>query len=187
MDEKLMELIGKYGLEALMMGLSINVLTGILKLPLKAWAKKLTDGSKATRYIVFLPIVIGFALTAAYIKLRTGHMALDKAFTTLWLSSSSLSLTLYAIYEKMFPGKEKILKEYEIEENKKLIETIKKWSGNGEIETPEEAGREETNAENETGKDAETTVAEESNKEEKKKIILRGKRDEEAETEEKSV
>ena len=87
----------------------------------------------------------------------------------------------------MFPGKEKILKEYEIEENKKLIETIKKWSGNGEIETPEEAGREETNAENETGKDAETTVAEESNKEEKKKIILRGKRDEEAETEEKSV
>ena len=120
-------------MEALMMGLSINVLTGILKLPLKAWAKKLTDGSKATRYIVFLPIVIGFALTAAYIKLRTGHMALDKAFTTLWLSSSSLSLTLYAIYEKMFPGKEKILKEYEIEENKKLIETIKKWSGNGEI------------------------------------------------------
>ncbi len=81
MEEKLMELIGKYGLEALMMGLSINVLTGILKLPLKAWAKKLTDGSKATRYIVFLPIVIGFALTAAYIKLRTGHMALDKAFT----------------------------------------------------------------------------------------------------------
>ena len=186
MEEKLMELVGKYGLEALLLGLGINVLTGILKLPLKAWAKKLEDGSKVTRYIVFLPLVIGFALTAAYIKLRTGHMALDKAFMTLWLSSSSLSLTLYAIYEKMFPGKEKILKEYEIEENKKLIETLRRLSGNEDTEPVKEAGREETSAENGKSDDS-TTDAEESKKEGKEKIILRGKRDEKAEAEKKSV
>ena len=76
------------------------------------------------------------------------------------------SLTLYAIFEKMFPTKDKVLKDYEVEANEKLLKEIRRITG---IEGTEQQ-------EKSTEK-----------KEEKKKIILKGKRDEETQTEKQSI
>lgn len=121
MEAQVLKLIIDYGLETVVIALAINVLTGITKLPVKALAKKMEDGTKITKYLVFMPVVYGFVLSVIYLKIRTGTVVFNKAFAALWLSSSSLSLTLYAVFEKLFPSKEKILKDYEIEANKKLI------------------------------------------------------------------
>lgn len=96
---------------------------------MRAIAKKMEDGSKLTKYLVFLPLLWGLVLTLAYVKVRTGAVTWNKTFVTLWLTSSSLSLTLYAIFEKLFPSKAKILKDYEISANKKLIEEIRALTG----------------------------------------------------------
>ncbi len=158
MEGEVLNLIAKYGLEAALLAIAINVLTGLIKLPVKAWAKKLEDGTKLTRYLVFLPVALGFVLTVVYVKIRFGEVAFDKGFMTLWLTASSLSLTLYAVFEKMFPAKEKVLKDYEIEANEKLLEEIRKLAGMT-AEKPEEE------------------------KKELKKIVLGGKRNEGTETE----
>ena len=129
MEAQVLKLIMDYGLETVVIALAINMLTGISKLPLKAIAKKMEDGSKLTKYLVFLPLLWGLVLTLAYVKVRTGAVTWNKTFVTLWLTSSSLSLTLYAIFEKLFPSKAKILKDYEISANKKLIEEIRALTG----------------------------------------------------------
>ena len=166
MEGEVLKLIMENGIETAILAVAINVLTGLLKLPIKAWAKKLEDGTKVTRYLVFLPIILGFGLTAIYIKFRSGELEFDKSFATLWLTSSSLSLSLYAIFEKMFPTKDKVLKDYEVEANEKLLKEIRRITG---IEGTEQQ-------EKSTEK-----------KEEKKKIILKGKRDEETQTEKQSI
>ena len=50
--EEIMEAIGQYGLETVLTALLINILTGLIKIPLKKWAERLEDSSKATRFIV---------------------------------------------------------------------------------------------------------------------------------------
>ena len=115
----------KLGLETMVIALAVNVLTGLIKLPIKAFAKKMDDGTSLTKFIVFLPILLGAGMTLLYGYLSNGRWIFDKSRITVWLTSSSLSLSIYAILEKLFPSKRKILEGYEIEENKKLIETIK--------------------------------------------------------------
>ena len=39
MNEKIVSLITDYGLEAVVLGLAINVLTGLIKLPVKSFAE----------------------------------------------------------------------------------------------------------------------------------------------------
>jgi hypothetical protein len=128
MNEKILGLITEYGLEAMIIAFGINVLTGLLKLPIKLWSKKLPDGTKLTRYLVFLPVFIGFGLTAGYEWIVHGTVEIGRTFVTMWVSASSLSMTFYAFWEKLFPTKERIIKEYEIEENQKLLEQIKVWA-----------------------------------------------------------
>lgn len=173
MNEKILQMITEYGLEAVILALGINVLTGLIKLPIKAWSKKLTDGTKLTRYLVFLPVFIGLLLTLAYAKVVYGRVDINRAFVTLWVSSSSLSLTFYAFWEKLFPTKERILKDYEIEANKQLLEKLRALAGVTEGEEPENEAPGEAITE-ETG-------------ETKRRIILRGRKHEEAEIKEESV
>lgn len=183
MNEKILQLITEYGLEATVIALAINILTGLLKLPIKSWAAKLTDGTKLTRYLVFLPVLIGLVLTVLYVWIAKGGVAIDRTFVTMWISASSLSMTFYAFWEKLFPTKERILKEYEIEENKKLLEKIKTMA--------EEKFGTETNEEivAETEKE-EAMVASTSEMSEARagqKIVLRGNTNAKTEAEEKSA
>lgn len=125
MKEQILQAVATYGLETVVIALAVNILTGIIKLPIKAGARKMKDGSSVTRFIVFLPILLAAGLTLGYGYLTNGSWAIDKERITIWLTASSLSLSIYAIFEKLVPSKRKILESYEIEENKKLIETIK--------------------------------------------------------------
>lgn len=125
MNEQILQLIVDYGLEATVIALAINILTGLLKLPIKAWASKMQDGTQLTKYLVFLPIILGFVLTMGYLWLISGTVNLNYTFITMWLSASSLSLSLYAVWEKLFPSKKKILEKNEVEQNFKLIEEIR--------------------------------------------------------------
>ena len=193
METEILKLLTDYGLEAIVIALAINVLTGLVKLPVKGLAKKMEDGTKLTRYLVFLPVLLGFVLTVAYVKIRRGTMGFDKAFVTLWLTSSSLSLTLYAIFEKFFPSKEKILKDYEIEANKNLIEEIKMLTTSSDCrlqKAADEEGESEKEAKQNTDTKETVPVAEHFEPEIKTaaaKIVLRGKRNDEIETDEKSA
>lgn len=177
MNEKIVSLITDYGLEAVVLGLAINVLTGLIKLPIKSFAKKLEDGSKLTRYLVFLPVILGFCLTLGYTAAIKGQIEITREFVTLWVSSSSLSLTFYALWEKLFPTKEKLKKEYIIEENDKLLDTIRQLTGmTQESEVVSEAVPAESA---ESAESTETAAAAESVTEKKSmaKIVLKGRRD----------
>ena len=107
--EDLLILLSKYGLEKVVLALVVNLLTSIVKIPIKRWAKKLKDSSKLTRFIVFLPAILGFGIVAAYSKFIKLEFAFDKPFISLWITTSSLSLTFYAVIEKLFFNGKKII------------------------------------------------------------------------------
>lgn len=125
MSEEIVKIITDYGLETVGLALIINLLTGLLKMPIKALAKKTEDSTAITRFIVFMPVLLGFALTILYFKIVYGTITFNEKFYTLWLTSSSLSLTLYAIFEKLFPSKRKSVSASEVQENYELIDQIK--------------------------------------------------------------
>ena len=107
--EQILEMRTNYGMETVLSALLVNVLTGLVKMPIKSLANKLNDYTKVTRFIVFLPIGFGFLLSFLYARFMVGVFNFDRAFITMWLTSSSLSLTFYAIFEKLFPSKKKAL------------------------------------------------------------------------------
>lgn len=177
MEEEIINIISEYGLEAVILGLVINVLTGLLKIPIKTFTKKLEDGSKVTRYLVFLPIILGFCLTLGYMAATKGEIDMTKEFITLWLSSSSLSLTFYALWEKLFPAKEKLKKEYIVEENEKLLEAIRRLTGSeSETEAEEKPVKDPETREVEKSVSGEKSVAETEERKNGGKILLRGRR-----------
>ena len=122
--EQILEMITNYGLETVVIALLVNLLTGFSKMPIKAWASKLNDSTKVTRYIVFLPIIFGFLLSFLYANYIKGVFNFDREFITMWLTASSLSLTFYAIFEKLFPSKKKILNDCEIKTSEKILDNI---------------------------------------------------------------
>ncbi len=164
--EQILQMITDYGLETVVIALLVNFVTGLIKIPIKAWTSKLKDYTKVTRFIVFLPIVFGFLFTFCYEKFIQNSFSFDKAFITLWLTASSLSLTFYAIFEKIFPSKKKLLSEAEVRTSETILETMKQLF---EAVLPK---KEDNMPENSF-----ETVAEEGStetKEKNNKIILRG-------------
>lgn len=125
MRDLFIELITKYGLETVALALIINLLTGVIKLPIKKLATRLKDSSKLTRFIVFLPILLGFGITCLYRYLSQSELLLDRGFFTLFITSTSLSLTFYAIIEKIFPSKKKLQLSAENKASERLIQLIK--------------------------------------------------------------
>lgn len=178
MQEQILKMISTYGVETLVIALAINILTGLFKLPIKALAKKMKNGSNLTRWIVFLPIILGAGLTYGYGYLKTGVWSFNDSEITVWLSASSLSLSIYAILEKMFPSKRKILEEHEIEENKKLIETIKTITQTTSVELESTSPIGDVNAVNELevelAQSAQESAAPLEHPMERKRIVLRG-------------
>ena len=122
MDEILF-LLSEYGLTNVLLALVVNLLTSIVKTPIKRVAKKLNDSSKLTRFIVFLPVILGFGVVFAYLKFINLNFVFDKKFITLWTTTSSLSLTFYAVVEKLFLGK-KTIKDEELKESKDSISKV---------------------------------------------------------------
>ena len=114
--EGIVELITKYGLETVVMAITVNVLTGIIKQPIKILAERLKDITRLTRYIVFLPIGLGFLVTYLYAKYIVGGYEFNVWFARTWLTTSSLSLTFYAIAEKIIPRAADTSQEREIGE-----------------------------------------------------------------------
>ena len=96
------------GLETVVIAVIINILTTLIKIPIKNWANKRADGGAVIKkYITFLPIILGFILAIAYTYLFVSNINLfNREFVVLWLTSSSLSLALYAVFEKFFPKNE---------------------------------------------------------------------------------
>ncbi len=122
--EEILAVIGDYKLSAVIIAVLINVVTGAVKLPIKRAAQKMENGKKLTRFITFLPVVLGFGLTAAYEAAFCGGVKIDGDFVSLWLGASSLSLAVYAFIEKFFPAGKKPLSEEEVRENAALIERL---------------------------------------------------------------
>ena len=179
MQEQILEMISMYGIETLTIALAINILTGIVKLPIKAIARKMKDGTTLTRWIVFLPVILAAGLTCGYARLKTGNWVFGDSEITIWLTASSLSLSIYAILEKMFPSKRKILEKHEVDENKKLIETIKVIANNTSIVSQSPSTIDMLVLENEPQESSETIHQESEITMEaipkKEKIILRGR------------
>lgn len=129
--EELINIIGSYGMDAIIIALLINVATSIAKYPIKKLSRRLEPkGINLTKYVTLLPVVFGFIFSV----LATG-LFLDRGIfwnartPILALSSGSLSLAVYAVFEK-FTGKDKkrgtaLYTEEEIREIKDAVETLK--------------------------------------------------------------
>ena len=104
--EEIIEIIKAYGIETVLIALVINILTGIVKIPIKKMCSGLKNSKNITRFIVFLPIIIGLGVTYIY-KYYFDISLMDKEFLTTWLTATSLSLTFYAVFEKIIPNTSK--------------------------------------------------------------------------------
>ncbi len=138
--DKLIALLSDDGGITAIAALATVILTGIIKLPLKKLAEKFTCAKKITRFIVFLPLVTGFGMTTLINFLLTGQSHFDAQFFMKWLSAVSLSLAIYAFWEKFVPSEKKFLTETEIQANKEAVEKIKESleeSQNTDKQTPE--------------------------------------------------
>ena len=107
MKEYIVDLILEYGLETIILALIINILTTIIKIPIKKYAKRLSDSKKVTRFIVFIPILIGFIITLLYSYLCNNEFLVNKEVLKMYTTSTSLSLSFYAVYEKLIYKKTK--------------------------------------------------------------------------------
>lgn len=125
MLKQILEGIMEYGLETVMLALLVNFLTWIIKTPIKKLAKKMEDSTRVTRFIVFLPIALSFAATAGWAALIQGQLDFNRVFVTQWLSCGSLSLSFYAVYEKLFPSSKATALAKEAEAGQKLIKDVK--------------------------------------------------------------
>ncbi len=121
------EIIKNQGIGNLIIAVTVYLLTAVIKIPIKRLAAKAEDSKKYTKYITFLPVILGFGATVLYECITAGKIVFSDQFISLWLTSASLSLALYAFTEKFFPSKEKILSEQEIKTNKELIEKIENY------------------------------------------------------------
>lgn len=138
--DKLIALLSDDGGITAIAAMATVILTGIIKLPLKKLAEKFTCAKKITRFIVFLPLVTGFGMTTLINFLLTGQSHFDAQFFMKWLSAVSLSLAIYAFWEKFVPSEKKFLTETEIQANKEAVEKIKESleeSQNTDKQTPE--------------------------------------------------
>ena len=136
-------------------------------MPIKRLAAKAKDSSKYTKYITFLPLILGFGVTALYEYIMTKTVSFTGEFITLWLTSSSLS------------SKKKILSAEEIRQNEEMLDSLKsiltaeKVSG----ETEESAAIvSEVSEEKQDSEAAENTIEPQATESIQGKIILRGKR-----------
>ena len=116
----IVDLVNKYGLNTVILALIINVLTSIFKLPIK----RKTDDKNITRFIVFMPIVLGFIVTYLFELIIYKEVIFNQEFMNLFIRSTSLSLSFYAIVEKLFQSKK--IEDKTIEATQEVLNMISK-------------------------------------------------------------
>lgn len=179
MEITITELVQNYGLDSVLIAAAVCILTGLVKMPIKRLAAKTKDSSKYTKYITFLPLLLGFGVTALYEYIMTKTVSFAGEFITLWLTSSSLSLAIYAFIEKFIPSKKKILSAEEIRQNEEMLDSLKSifTAGNPSEGTEESAAVSEGIEEKQDLEAAEIqTIEPQATGPIQGKIILRGKR-----------
>lgn len=119
------QLITDNGVDTIVIALGTVVFTGLFKIPIKKLAAKTKNSKKITRFVTFLPILFGFGLTVLSAYLLTNQVSFSKEFYVQWLSSVSLSLAIYAFWEKFVPFEKQILSEAEIKANMTVVEELK--------------------------------------------------------------
>lgn len=171
MAQQVLDIIAEYGLETAILALVINLLTALIKWPIKKLASKTKHCAQITRFIVFLPIVLGFAASSLYIKFFSHGAVLGKECITLWLTSSSLSLTFYAVFEKLLPPKARESSAAETEECREVLDALSEAAG---INTKNDKGEEN---DEKTAEEVSDETSAQSSRNQIEKIILRGKND----------
>ncbi|MDE6104963.1 MAG: hypothetical protein K2G38_04710 [Clostridia bacterium] len=119
------KMAAEYGLDTLLIAAIIVVFTGVVKIPIKRLAQKTKSGKKFTKFITLIPIVSGFGITALVSFVLTHEVKLGQAFIRQWLAAVSLSLAIYAFWEKFAPSKKAALLGKELEESKSILDRIK--------------------------------------------------------------
>lgn len=119
------KMAAEYGLDTLFIAIATVIFTGIVKIPIKRLAEKTGSGKKITKFITLIPIASGFGITALVSFVLTKDVKLEQAFFRQWLSAVSLSLAIYAFWEKFAPFKKAALSGEELEESKSIVERIK--------------------------------------------------------------
>ena len=99
------EMIANYGINNFVLALLIIITTGFVKIPFKLiTAKWQSKGINLNRFIVFLPILFGIGYAALYTYIFYGVVWNDDTLS-IALTSTTLSLSIYAITEKLFERK----------------------------------------------------------------------------------
>ncbi|HIS36522.1 TPA: hypothetical protein IAC10_07825 [Candidatus Scatousia excrementigallinarum] len=120
--ETIEEMIANYGINNFVLALLIIITTGFAKIPLKLiTAKWRNKGVNLNKYIVLLPILFGIGYAALYTYLFCGT-AWSEDTLSIALTSTTLSLSIYAITEKLFEKK----KNESIKEKRDCIEVTEK-------------------------------------------------------------
>ncbi len=177
---EILHTVTSYGMDIALCAFLTFILTGIVKMPLKALAEKSSNSKKYTRFITFLPVVLGFGVAAAYTYLENSMLAFDELFFTRWLSAVSVSLALYAFWEKFIPSKKKILEAEEIAANKAFVDEVQSFLLKKDAERNAAAAGSETTTDNEhAAEEAEPEITPETDGDAaqapaRKKIVLRG-------------
>ena len=176
---EILHTVTSYGMDIAVCAFLTFILTGIVKMPLKAFAEKSSNSKKYTRFITFLPVVLGFGVAAAYTYLENGTLAFDELFFTRWLSAVSGSLALYAFWEKFIPSKKKILEAEEIAANKAFVDEVQSFLLKKDAERAAAAESETTTDNEQADEEAETEITPETDGDAaqapvRKKIVLRG-------------
>lgn len=122
---KLIDLLTTVEFEIPIIAIATVLLTGVIKQPIKCFADRTKNPIKITRFITLLPVVLGFGLTVLFTFLYSGRVDFTDAFFNRWLSSVSLSLAIYAFWEKFIPSEKKILSGAELKANKEAVEELK--------------------------------------------------------------
>lgn len=181
MNEQILSILSSYGADVIMLALLINFITGIVKIPIKSYADK--KGASVGKYLTLIPILLGFGFAFLYQFLACGweNITAEAVFSK-GVSCASLSLALYAVFEKFFP-KNSRREDPGGSENAKLSENEGKVQ---EIEKATDASIADVTQPNDTStkeekQDSDST--EEQAKKVLKKIILRGISNEQAGTE----
>lgn len=99
------EMIANYGINNFVLGLLIIITTGVVKIPFKLITEKWqSKGVNLNRFIVLLPILFGIGYASLYTYIFYG-VAWNDDTLSIALTSTTLSLSIYAITEKLFDKK----------------------------------------------------------------------------------
>lgn len=132
--EEIINVITDYRIETVIVAILTCMLTAVLKLPIKVIANKTGLKDKLTRFIVFMPMFLAFGLTVLSWFVFSRPIVINVSFITDWISATAISLAIYAVIEKMFPKKSKVMSDKNMSLIKEKITEVSDELKNGEFD-----------------------------------------------------